>query len=65
MVDALSAHADADELIAWMRGFARPPRRVFLVHGEDGARAALAARIRTELGWDAYVPSYLERVTLA
>ena len=63
-VDALSAHADADELIGWLRGFSRPPRRTFLVHGEDDARDALAVRIRDELGWDVAVPEYGERATL-
>lgn len=64
-VDALSAHADAAEMIAWMRGFMEPPRRVFLVHGEDDARAEFAERIRRELGWNAHVPEYLEEVPLA
>lgn len=63
-VGGLSAHGDASELIGWMRGFRRPPRRTFLVHGEDDARVAFAARIRDELGWEVHVPSYLERVTL-
>jgi metallo-beta-lactamase family protein len=64
-IDALSAHADVDEIIAWLGGFARPPRRTFLVHGEDDARAALAERVRADLGWDVAVPSFNERVTLA
>ena len=64
-VNALSAHADADELLAWLRHFHRPPRRTFLVHGEDAARAALAEQIGRELGWDAHVPTYGEQVVLA
>jgi metallo-beta-lactamase family protein len=63
-VDALSAHADADELVGWLRAFSRPPRRTFLVHGEDNARDTLAARIRDELGWDVAVPEYGERAAL-
>ena len=63
-VDAFSGHADAAELVAWLRSLARPPRRIFLVHGEDHARAALVERIRVELGWDAYAPSYGEKVEL-
>jgi metallo-beta-lactamase family protein len=63
-VDAFSAHADADELLDWLRALARPPRRVFLIHGEHAARATLAGRIRGELGWDVALPSYGERAPL-
>jgi metallo-beta-lactamase family protein len=63
-VDAFSAHADADELLDWLRALARPPRRVFLIHGEDAARAALAGRIREELGWEVTTPAYGERAVL-
>ena len=52
----LSAHADADELMRWLSGFRRAPRRVFIVHGEAQASEALRSRIDQELGWDAVVP---------
>lgn len=52
----LSAHADSDELLRWLSGFRRAPRRVFIVHGEPGASDALRVRIERELGWDAVVP---------
>lgn len=52
----LSAHADGNELIRWLRGFQRPPRRVFIVHGEAQASETLRSRIDQELGWDAVVP---------
>jgi hypothetical protein len=35
-----------------------------VVPGELEPADALARRIRTELGWDASVPDYRERVTL-
>ncbi|MCB0931360.1 MAG: MBL fold metallo-hydrolase [Mycobacterium sp.] len=52
----LSAHADANELIRWARGFTSPPRRVFVVHGEPEAADTLRARLSHELGWQATVP---------
>lgn len=52
----LSAHADANELMRWLSGFRRAPRRVFIVHGEAQASEALRSRIDHELGWDAVVP---------
>ncbi len=52
----LSAHADSDELMRWLSGFRRKPRRVFIVHGEPEAAEALRERIGRELGWYASVP---------
>jgi metallo-beta-lactamase family protein len=64
VIHGLSAHADADGLLRWLRTAAGRPRRVFVVHGEAGPAETLAARIRAELGWDAAVPDYRERVAL-
>lgn len=52
----LSAHADGNELLRWLRGFQKPPKRVFIVHGEPDASEALRERIERELGWPATVP---------
>jgi metallo-beta-lactamase family protein len=51
-----SAHADADEILAWLKTAPRRPERVFVTHGEPSASEALRARIAAELGWDAHVP---------
>ncbi len=50
-LQSLSAHADRDELLRWCRALPAPPQRIFLNHGEDPARKALAAAIADELGW--------------
>lgn len=49
-IGGLSAHADSAELLRWCRELKQAPRRIFLNHGEDPARKALAAALR-ELGW--------------
>lgn len=64
-LDMLSAHADADEIMSWLRNFQRPPRRTFVTHGEPAAADALRHRIEEELGWDCRVPEYLERADLS
>jgi metallo-beta-lactamase family protein len=64
MIDTLSAHADANEIMQWLRGFARPPRRTFITHGEPGAADALRQRIERELHWECRLPGYLEQVPL-
>jgi len=61
----LSAHADAGEIIRWLRGFEKPPRRTFIVHGEPDASDALRVRIERELGWDAAVVDDQRRYELA
>jgi metallo-beta-lactamase family protein len=60
-----SVHADADALVGWLSGIAEPPDVVYVVHGEPASSAALAARIRGDLGWCAVVPRQDERVRLA
>ncbi len=49
-MQGLSAHGDADDLLRWCQAQPGVPRRIFLNHGEDPARKALAAAI-AELGW--------------
>jgi metallo-beta-lactamase family protein len=63
-IDSMSAHADAGEMMQWLRGFTKAPRTTYLVHGEPPAQAALKARIERELGWQVHVPEYLETVQL-
>jgi len=61
---AFSVHADADEIMGWLRTAQGTPRGVYLVHGEPGPARHLADRIDAELGWMAVVPSLDEVVRL-
>jgi metallo-beta-lactamase family protein len=63
-VDGFSVHADADEVLAWLRLLPEPPEACFVVHGEPGAASALAERIEDELTWTAVVPRYGEQVRI-
>ncbi|MFB3906163.1 MAG: MBL fold metallo-hydrolase RNA specificity domain-containing protein [Acidobacteriota bacterium] len=60
----LSAHADYRETLCWLSRFKQPPRRTFLVHGEESACEALERRIHDELGWDCMVPEYGQELEL-
>ncbi len=63
-VHGFSAHADKNELLQWLEGLTRAPRKVFVVHGEvEGARN-FAEFIRSEKGWDAVVPGYQDDFVL-
>jgi metallo-beta-lactamase family protein len=59
-LNGLSAHADASEIIRWLRTFPRAPGVTYLVHGEPPAQLALKARIERELGWTVHIPEYGE-----
>jgi len=63
-LDGFSAHADRKDLLRWLRGFDRPPRRTWLVHGEPAAAASLCDLVRRELGWPAEVAVDGARVEL-
>lgn len=63
-LSAASAHADAGEILDWLRLAPRQPRGVFVTHGEPDAADALRVRIQRELGWTVHVPEYLEYVDL-
>ena len=63
-LNGYSGHADADEIMAWLRGFKQAPRRVFVTHGEPDAADALRKRIQEELHWNAHAPDHMETVNL-
>ena len=64
-LDMLSAHADADEILRWLRGFKNPPRMTFVTHGEPTASDALRHRIEEDLGWACIVPDHGQQVELS
>lgn len=61
-LEGLSAHADAEGLIAWLAALPRPPRRVLVNHGEPVAADALRQAIERRLGWPAEVAGEREAV---
>lgn len=63
-LSAASAHADAGEILDWLRQAPHQPRGVFVTHGEPDAADALRVRIQRELGWAAHVPEHLEYADL-
>lgn len=64
-VGSLSAHADAGELMRWVRTPPSPPRIAFVTHGEPEASAALAQRLGGELGITSITPSMGNEFDLA
>jgi metallo-beta-lactamase family protein len=64
-LNGMSAHADSDEILRWLRTFPSPPTQTWLVHGEPRSQDALAARIRAELGWNVRAPVQDEKVEIS
>lgn len=64
-LDTLSAHADADGLLDWLRALPAAPNQVSVVHGEPAAAEALRRRIHLELGWDCHVPALMSTTDVA
>jgi metallo-beta-lactamase family protein len=63
-LDMLSAHADASEILSWLRNFDHPPKTTFITHGEPAAADALRRRIEEELRWSCSVPQYRDQADL-
>jgi metallo-beta-lactamase family protein len=63
-IDGMSSHADAREIVRWLRTFPRAPRTTYLVHGEIVAQDALKARITKELGWNVEIPVHGQKADL-
>jgi metallo-beta-lactamase family protein len=63
-IDGMSSHADAGEIVRWLRTFPRAPKTTYLVHGEVVAQDALKARIVKELGWTVEIPTHGQKVDL-
>ncbi len=55
-VQGLSAHADSNEILHWVKQFNRFPAKTFLNHGEGPALKALAYRLKNEIGLDVVIP---------
>ena len=63
-MQSMSAHADGDDLVWFVKSLDPRPRRVFLVHGGTENRAALAERLKAEGIDRVSAPSYGESFQL-
>jgi metallo-beta-lactamase family protein len=53
-----SAHADATQLLDWLRSSPSQPDQVYVVHGDMEAADTLRQRIERELHWRAVMPEH-------
>lgn len=64
-IQNLSAHADSEEILGWLKQAPRAPKKVFLVHGNDEALQGLSARIEERLHWRTEIPGHRQEVDLS
>jgi metallo-beta-lactamase family protein len=57
-MEELSAHADRDELISWLKKMPSKPKKVYVVHGEQEAAGSLQQIIRDEMHWSVEIPEH-------
>jgi len=62
VIDGMSSHADQPQLLDWLATLTRPPRHVYVTHGEPQAADALRQAIEERFGWPTSVPEYLQTV---
>lgn len=63
-VNGFSAHADRQEMLAWLRNLKRPPRNIFVVHGEPAVADSFKDFLTEKTGWTATVPKYQDTVAI-
>jgi metallo-beta-lactamase family protein len=63
-INGFSAHADRDELLKWLSGLKKPPRRVFVVHGEPESAQNFGDYLKEKTGWQVNVPAYQDEIVL-
>ena len=57
-LSSASAHADGNQLLAWLQKMPQPPSQVYVVHGEREASDVLRQRIERELKLRAVLPEH-------
>lgn len=63
-INGFSAHADRDELLQWLSGLKRPPKKLFVVHGEPESAQGFGDYIREKTSWEVAVPAYQDEIVL-
>jgi metallo-beta-lactamase family protein len=63
-INGFSAHADRNELFNWLNKLKKPPRKIFVVHGETKSAQQFGDFLREKTGWQVVVPAYQDEIEL-
>jgi len=59
---AKRSSASQSQLLDWVKNFEKPHPRLYLIHGEPGAKTVLRERLSHE-GWAAEIPHHGKSIT--
>lgn len=59
-----SGHADRQQLLKWLLSLTKPPKGVFVTHGESDVVDGFASLVREQTGWNVMSPEYGDEVVL-
>ncbi|MHB1679437.1 MAG: MBL fold metallo-hydrolase RNA specificity domain-containing protein [bacterium] len=63
-INGFSSHADQNELIEWLSALKNQSKtKIYLIHGDDDKMEIFKEKIKP-LGFNAYIPSYAEEITV-
>lgn len=57
-LETMSAHADANELLEWIKKLSSKPKSIFVTHGELESATALKSKIERELDVETIIPDF-------
>lgn len=57
---SFSSHMDQEQMVDWLTSSSKPPKTVFLVHGDDEARPVLAKKLQEKMSITIKLPKYQE-----
>ena len=63
-IHGFSAHADREELYKWLTELKKPPKKLFVVHGESESARSFGDYVREKTGWEVTVPAYQDEIVL-
>ncbi|SET11432.1 MBL fold metallo-hydrolase RNA specificity domain-containing protein [Anaerobranca gottschalkii] len=55
-IEGFSGHGDQREILNWLKGFKKKPKKIFLVHGKEKATTTLKKIIEEKYGIETLVP---------
>lgn len=64
-IGSASAHADYEEMLAWLSHLKQAPKKIFITHGNEESAQALKLKIEEKFNWQCTVPNYLDKEDLS